>query len=453
MLYKTSAKSKLLLGGIFAEIGLLPIVFIVLRICKGIPLEAQESSKKEENLNAEEHETMDTTSVDEEKSKKAKTKKISLSPIAFVALIIAAIIGSTVGASVGMVALDSAAKRFANSGEITINSPESVSWTAGAAKIAGPSTVAIIVSSRNDVTTGSGIMFDEEGHIVTSAHVINHMGARQQDTDVQVKTWDGEIYPTSIVGIDEQTDVGVLKIDGDFLPGEIKPAKWGDSSAVNTGDPVIALGSPLDLLNTVTSGIVSNPNRVIQLTSQANEQKISEDIEFVGEEIPVADSVTVRVIQSDAPINPGNSGGPLVNQEGEVIGLIAAIAGGEYSTGLSFSIRSNNVKRIAEDIIQKGSAQNALLGVIARAAMPEWVEESAPSFQEGALVESIAVDSAAEKAGLLRGDRIIQVDGSRIDTPVGLSAFILEKSPGDRISITVKRGGETLALEAVLGSM
>lgn len=415
-------------------------------------MESQEPSK-EEDIKDEVTENTEIASPDKEKKAKAKIKRISLSPISFLALILAAIVGSTLGASVGMVALDSAAKRFANSGEITINSSESISWTAAAAKVAGPSTVALLVSSRNDVTTGSGIMFDEEGHIVTSAHVINHMGTRLEDTKVQIKTWDGEIYPTSIVGIDEQTDVGVLKIDGDFLPGEIRPAKWGDSSEVNTGDPVIALGSPLDLLNTVTSGIISNPNRVIQLTSQANEQKISEDIEFVGEEIPVADSVTVRVIQSDVPINPGNSGGPLVNQDGEVIGLIAAIAGSEYSTGLSFSIRSNNVKRIAEDIIQTGSAQNALLGVIARAAIPEWAEESPLSFQEGALIESIAIDSAAEKAGLMRGDIVIKADDSRIDTPVGLAGFILEKSPDDSISITVKRDGKTIVLDAVLGSL
>lgn len=422
---------------------------------KDFLLEEKERFQHSEDPATTAEQSLENDDTEDEKAKKPaeKKKRISLSPLALAALLLTALVGSTVGASIGIVALDSAAQRFANSGEIVINSPENISWAAAAAKVASPSTVAIIASSRADVTTGSGIMLDEEGHIVTSAHVINHLGARLQDVEVQVKTWDGKIYPTTIVGIDTQTDVGVLRIDGEFLPGEIKPAAWGDSSQVNTGDPVIALGSPFDLLNTVTSGIVSNPDRVIQLTSQASEQKISDEIEFVGEEIPVADSVTVRVIQADAPINPGNSGGPLVNERGEVIGLVAAIAGAEYSTGLSFSIKSNNVRRIAENIIETGEPQNALLGVIVRPSVPSWVESGQPSFQEGAVVESVAIDSAAYEAGLKEGDKILTINDSRIDTPVGLAAFIMEQRPGDTVLIALERDGESMTVEAELDSL
>lgn len=390
------------------------------------------------------------------KEKKSRKNKITLalSPLALLGVLGGAILGSTGGAVIGVLALDGATKRIANSGEIVINDSSDLTWASAAAKKVSPSAVALLVSSQSNVTTGSGFVFDEEGHIVTSAHVVNHANVNLDAIDIQLQTWDGDIYPASIVGLDLDTDIAVLKIDGEYVSGELKPVTWGDSGKVNSGDPVIALGAPFDLFNTITSGIVSNPDRVIQLTSQQQEQKISNQMEFFGEGLPVEDSLTVRVIQADVPINPGNSGGPLANAEGEVIGLVAAIAGGEYATGLSFSLQGNNVQRIVKDIIKTGEPNNGLLGIIVTSAPPAWfdVESSSPTLFEGARIVEVADGSAAARAGLRPDDVIIAADSTKIMTSVGLSSYVGSRSPGTEVELTYRRNGVESTTTAVLGA-
>lgn len=376
--------------------------------------------------------------------------RITLSPLALIGVIMGAMLGSGGGAAVGILALDGAAKRVSNSGEISINSVEDVNWVTAAAVKSSPSTLALLVTSPYNVTTGSGFVMDEEGHIVTSAHVITHESASPNNTKVQVKTWDGDIYNAEIVGVDLTTDVGVLRIL-DYVPGEIKPAVWGDSSTLQVGDPIIALGSPYDLLNTVTRGIISNPDRVIQLTSQQSPEKASSQMQFLGEEIPVENSVTVRVIQTDAAINPGNSGGPLVNKNGEVVGLVAAIAGGEYSRGLGFAIPSNNVKRIAENLASNGFNNNGFLGIIVTAAIPKNASDTGPSFFSGAEVVEVGIDTPADEAGIQTQDIIVSVDGTRVNSSTGLSSYIASQPPGAEVVLEVIRGEQERSITVILG--
>lgn len=419
-------------------------------------------TEHEDKIGAEENlEESDAKNLEKDNSEAPTVKRsrknritLALSPLALFAVLGGAILGSTGGAVIGVLALDGATKRIANSGEIVITDASNLTWASAAAKKVSPSTVALLASSQSNVTTGSGFVFDEEGHIITSAHVVNHANVNLDAIEIQLQTWDGDIYPASIVGLDLDTDIAVLKVGGDYVNGELKPVSWGDSGKVNSGDPVIALGAPFDLFNTITSGIVSNPDRVIQLTSQKQEQKISNQMEFFGEGLPVENSLTVRVIQADVPINPGNSGGPLANAEGEVIGLVAAIAGGEYATGLSFSLQGNNVQRIVKDIIKTGGPNNGLLGIIVTSAPPAWfdVESSSPTLFEGARIVEVADGSAASQAGLLPDDVIIAVDATKIMTSVGLSSYVGSRSPGTEIEITYRRDGIETTTTAALGS-
>jgi putative serine protease PepD len=259
---------------------------------------------------------------------------------------------------------------------------------------------------------GSGWVYDSDGHIVTNDHVVD--GAQS----ISVRFWNGKTYSAEVVGTDKSTDLAVIKVDA---PSSVlHPLQVGDSSDVQVGDGVVAIGSPFGLEETVTSGIVSALHRAI--TAPNN--------------FTINDS-----IQTDAAINHGNSGGPLLNTQGQVIGVNAQIksdSGG--NEGVGFSIPSNTVRSIAWQLISSGKVEHAYLGVS--------VDASAAT----ARLADIRPSTPAAKAGLKSGDVVIAVDGKTISSGDDLTRAIDAHKPGDKITLTYKRGGSEHSVELTLAT-
>jgi putative serine protease PepD len=259
---------------------------------------------------------------------------------------------------------------------------------------------------------GSGFVYDSNGRIITNQHVVE--GA----TSISVRFWNGKTYKAELVGSDPSTDLAVIKVDA---PASVlTPLTLGDSDAVAVGDNVVAIGSPFGLENTVTSGIVSALHR--QMTSPNN--------------FSIDDS-----IQTDAAINHGNSGGPLLNAEAQVIGVNAQIesdSGG--NDGVGFAIPSNTVKSIVSELIATGKAEHAYLGV------------SVETVNGSVRITEVRTGTPAADAGLQSGDTIVSVDGKRIVSGDGLTSAISTKKPGDTVSITYSRGGQSHTVKIELAS-
>ena len=259
---------------------------------------------------------------------------------------------------------------------------------------------------------GSGWVYDSAGHIVTNDHVVD--GA----TSIKVRFWDGKTYSATTVGTDRSTDLAVIKVDAPS--SELFPLSVGDSTLLQVGDGVVAIGSPFGLEETVTSGIVSALHRAIQ--GQTN--------------FTINDS-----IQTDAAINHGNSGGPLLNTQGQVVGVNAQIksdSGG--NEGVGFSIPSKTVKSVASQLISSGKATHAYLGVA--------IDSTAPN----ARLASVKAGGAAQKAGLKADDVITAVDGNSIAMGDDLSRAIDAHKPGQQITVTYTRGGNEHTVTVTLGT-
>ncbi len=261
---------------------------------------------------------------------------------------------------------------------------------------------------------GTGFVYDTKGDIVTNDHVVS--GA----TSVTVKFSDGSTTKATVVGADPDTDIAVIHVD--VPASKLVPLTLGDSSKVAVGDGVVAIGNPFGLDNTVTSGIVSAINR--EITSPDN--------------APIEGA-----IQTDAAINHGNSGGPLLNLNAQVIGITSQIqsdSGG--NDGIGFAVPSNTVRSIATQLIANGKAQHALLGVQIKTA----------SNGNGVAVATVQTGSAAADAGMKAGDVITGVNGTSITTADQLRAIIDSHQPGDKLTLTVLRGGSSKTLSATLGT-
>ncbi|MFZ1880494.1 MAG: trypsin-like peptidase domain-containing protein [Gaiellaceae bacterium] len=259
--------------------------------------------------------------------------------------------------------------------------------------------------------TGTGFVYDGDGHIVTNEHVID--GA----SSVSVKLSDGSTWKATVVGSDTSSDLAVLRISAPA--SKLTPLPLADSSAVQVGDGVVAIGNPFGLDGTVTSGIISAVDREIA----------------APDETPIEGA-----IQTDAAINHGNSGGPLLNLEGKVIGVTAQIqseSGG--NDGVGFAIPSNTVRSIADQLIATGKAQHALLGVNVKTAL------------NGVAIASVESGSGANAAGLKVGDVITGVDGASVTTAERLRAVIAAHAPGDKLSLALLRGGKTQTVTVTLG--
>jgi putative serine protease PepD len=276
---------------------------------------------------------------------------------------------------------------------------------------------------------GSGVVFDTKGDILTDQHVV--AGASR----VTVTFQDGTKAPATVVGSDTGADLAVIRVQG-VPASQLHPLPFGDSSASQVGDSVIAIGSPFGLPNTVTAGIVSAVARTITAPNQFT--------------IPNA-------IQTDAPINPGNSGGPLINAAGQVIGLNDQIEtnntngqGQGSSSGVGFATPSNSDVRIAREIIATGQAHNAYVGVSLDPTVSGGAAIAKNPSQSGA--SPIQPGSPAAKAGLQGGDIITAVNGTHIGSVNQFVATIANYAPGQTVTVTVNRGGQTKSFKLTLGS-
>ena len=259
---------------------------------------------------------------------------------------------------------------------------------------------------------GTGFVYDTKGDIVTNQHVISGAGT------VKVKFSDGSTYTASVVGSDSATDVAVLRVNAPS--SKLDPLTLADSSKVEVGDGVVAIGNPFGLDGTVTSGIVS----------------------AVGREISSPDDTPIEgAIQTDAAINHGNSGGPLLDLRGEVIGITSQIQSeGGGNDGVGFAVPSNTVKSIAAQLIANGKAEHALLGV------------TPVDTANGVRIATVKSGSAADDAGLKEGDVITAVGPTKITSSAQIRAIIAGKQPGDGLTLTIRRDGSSKTVQVTLGA-
>jgi putative serine protease PepD len=350
-------------------------------------------------------------------------------------------------------------------GTVIVNNQDSVNEITAAAVKASPSVVTISASSGSAGGTGSGIVLDDDGHILTNTHVVT-LDGQTANAALEVRASDGRVIPAKLVGTDPLSDLAVIKVDAG---SGLTPATLGDSGKLNVGDTAIAIGSPLGLTGTVTDGIVSTLNRTISVASAAapeegdNAEGDDEGgFQFAppggGQSQQTADQgeISINVIQTDAAINPGNSGGALVNTSGEVIGVNVAIASAGSSAsstsgniGVGFSIPINHAKRVAQEIIDTGKASHGQLGVSVK---PKAASSTSSEFSVGAEVATVEPDSAAAKAGIKVGDVITRFNDLTVGEPEQLTAAVREQPAGSKVSITVLRNGEEQALDVTLGA-
>lgn len=294
-----------------------------------------------------------------------------------------------------------------------------------AAKV-GPAVVGIsnnttFFSQSVEQGSGSGIIINADGYVVTNNHVVE--GA----TELKVVFSTGEEYVAKLVGTDSRTDLALLKIDGD---GNFPYAVLGDSSDLETGESVIAIGNPLgtEFAGTVTKGVVSALNRTIETEN----------------------GVSLNLIQTDAAINPGNSGGALVNQYGEVIGINSAKISSSEVEGLGFAIPINEAKTVIDDLMEYGYVQGRpLVGISGREITANMAKVY--GFPEGVYVVEVSPFSGAEKGGIKAGDVIVKVDGQEIHSVDDINTIRDEHKVGDQLEFEVSRNGETTTLQVELG--
>ncbi|MFJ6246600.1 MULTISPECIES: trypsin-like peptidase domain-containing protein [unclassified Streptomyces] len=359
---------------------------------------------------------------------------------ALVFALITGVIGGGIGAyverngGIGTVELPQAAA------EDTGRAPDSV---AGIAASALPGVVTLHVKGSGSSGTGTGFVLDTRGHILTNNHVVD--GARSS-ADISVTFSTGETARAKLVGKDTGYDLAVVRVTG--VSG-LKPLPLGNSDSVRVGDPVVAIGAPFDLSNTVTSGIISAKERPI---TAGGEKGDGSDISYVD------------ALQTDAPINPGNSGGPLLDSRARVIGINSAIraAGGSGgdgegagasqpgSIGLGFAIPINQGRRVAEELIRTGKAAHPVIGV---SLDMQYSGDGARVGEKGKDgTASVTPGGPAARAGLRPGDVITKVDGQRVHNGEELIVKIRAHRPGDRLELTLSRDGKELTKTLELGS-
>lgn len=314
--------------------------------------------------------------------------------------------------------------------------PDSV---AGIAARALPGVVTLHVSGSAESGTGTGFVLDSKGHILTNNHVVAPAGSAGHIT---VTFSGGETASAEIVGKDSGYDLAVVKVRG--VSG-LKPLALGNSDNVRVGDPVVAIGAPFDLSNTVTSGIISAKQRPI---TAGGEKGDGSDVSYVD------------ALQTDAPINPGNSGGPLVDTQARVIGINSAIraadsgsgldGGQSGSIGLGFAIPVNQAKRVAEELINTGKATHPVIGVTLDMQYTGDGAKVGGKSADG--TSAVTPGGPADKAGIKAGDVITQVQGQRVHSGEELIIKIRAHRPGDRLDLRLTRGGKERSMTLTLGS-
>jgi putative serine protease PepD len=399
----------------------------------------------------------------------APRRKAAFGVGTLVASILAAgLVGGGVGtvASGGLFDTGSPTAVSSNSqpGTVIVNNKDDVNAITAAALKASPSVVTISATSGGSGGTGSGIVLDDDGHILTNTHVVT-LDGQSANATLEVRTSTGKVLKATLVGTDPLSDLAVIKVDD---TSGLTTATLGDSAKLNVGDTAIAIGSPLGLTGTVTDGIVSTLNRTISVASSAapkNGDESQDDgggFQFAppgggqGQSTAGQGSISINVIQTDAAINPGNSGGALVNSKGEIIGVNVAIAsaGSDSSStsgniGVGFSIPINHAKRVAQEIINTGKVSHGQLGVSVK---DKSSGSASSSFSVGADVATVEANSAAAKAGIKVGDVITKFNDLAVSEPNQLTAAVREQAGGSTVKITVLRNGQEQTFDVTLGT-
>jgi S1-C subfamily serine protease len=288
--------------------------------------------------------------------------------------------------------------------------------------------------SQGGTATGSGFVIDQDGHILTNAHVVEG----SDSVTVRVGGEDGQTFDAKVVGTDPSTDVAVLEVESGA--DQLEPLELGSSEGVQVGDPVVAIGNPFGLDRSATAGIVS-----------AVQRQINSPNGFTIE----------NAIQTDAPINPGNSGGPLIDAEGRVIGSNSQIESGGQgngNVGIGFAVPIDTAQEVSQQLIDHGEVQHAFVGISGADLTPAIADVLNLDANSGALVQSVVPDSPADKAGIEAGDATVTIDGQRIraggdvitevdgNQVSGMDdviAAVDAKQPGDSIELTLLHGGDT----------
>jgi len=271
-----------------------------------------------------------------------------------------------------------------------------------------------VVSVKRDGGSGSGVIIRRDGMILTNAHVVGNA------KEVGIKFADGRELKGSVLGADPTVDIAVVKVPATDLP----EAVLADSDRLDVGQNAIAIGNPMGLEGTVTTGVISATNR----------QRSLDD--FVG------------FIQTDAAINPGNSGGPLLDSQGRVIGLNTWIIG--RATGLGFAVPINVARDVAAQVLETGRVRRAVMGIMPASITPETANSLKLPVQKGAVVQQVTSGSPAEKAGLKAEDIITRVDNVTVNGAGDLRRVLRDHKPGDTVNVTVQRGKEVLNLKVQL---
>ena len=330
---------------------------------------------------------------------------------------------------------------------ITVNAPADASEITAVAATAMPSVVTIEVAGAQGAGSGSGVIISPDGHVMTNAHVVS---SGSQEPAVRVTTSDGRLLGAEVVGRDILSDIAVLKLEGD---GPFPVMSIGDSDELNVGDETIAIGAPLGLPGTVTSGIVSAINRSITVgaSSAPGEEDGQFDFDLPGG-VSIGQTISLPVIQTDASINPGNSGGALLNTSGELIGVNVAIAStggqGSGSIGLGFAIPSNFALRVANELIQSGTASHGLLGALVTDA-----SSVASATVTGAYIDSVTPGGAADRAGIRAGDVVTRFNGLPVTNRIDLTAQVRVLPGGSEATLTYVRAGNSYTVEVTLGDL
>jgi putative serine protease PepD len=327
------------------------------------------------------------------------------------------------------------------------------------AGVVSPSVVAITVTSGQGSGQGSGVVFDTKGHILTNNHVVTGAGTGAK---ISVTLNDKRTYDATIVGTDPSTDLAVIMLTN--APSDLKAIALGNSEAIKVGEQVMAVGNPLGLAGTVTTGIVSALNRPVTTSDQQQQQQPGDPNQQPGDpnqqqggpnQQQASEPVVTNAIQTSAAINPGNSGGALVNSGGQLIGINSAIASLGSSSGSStqagnigigFAIPVNEARSIADQLITSGKATHPYLGVSSK----DSVVADGSAKRAAAVLSNIVSGTPADKAGLQAGDAIVAVDGNSIDGSMSLVAQVREHAVGDKVTLKVVRDGKSRDVNVTL---
>lgn len=341
---------------------------------------------------------------------------------------------------------DSTPSISAQSGSSTVppvnSSSESPDWQAVAAAVR-PATVSIQADSNNTSGTGSGVIINEQGDIITNYHVVSDVAT--SGGDLTVTLYDGRRYIAQVVGVDSTTDLAVISLENP--PQDLTAARFASSKDLQVGQPVMAIGSPLGLSDTATTGIISALDRPVVVSGESTSGGNGQ-FGLPGQSSG-SDAVVTNAIQIDASINPGNSGGPLFDATGAVVGINSSIATQSSeagSIGLGFAIPSDLVSSVVDQILTDGQAQHALLGV----TIGTGTATVDGTTWTGAGVASVTPDGAAAQAGLREGDVILSIGGNRVVSGPSLTGFVRRYQGGETVTLEVVRDSQRQEVQVTL---